>query len=1334
MNKVSGNYSISLDIGTNSVGWSVTDRNYRILKYHGKNMWGVRLFEEGQPAADRRMNRSSRRRLKRRKQRIAFLRELIGDMVLAEDPEFFVRLDHAFLTNEDRGYRYNLFNDKDFKDTEYYQNYKTIYHLRKELCENDAKADPRLIYLALHHIIKYRGNFLYEGQEFEVTSNHQVFEDLKEALEALKEMHAWDIDLSEDLLNDMKETLCDCTMKKAEKKDAIIELFVERDKDVKRMITEIVSLLLGNTGNLTKLFPKSGIQKDEKDYKTSFDSKNYDSEASVIESYLQDDFIIVEQLHSVYSFCLLQDILKGKKFISDAMVQKYEDHHNDLKELKDFIREHYDADVYDRLFRRKDIKGNYYSYMHNIHDSQKNKTAKDEFYAYIKKILSDKKELEEHPVVKKIKEKIEEDTYFPRQNSKDNGEIPYQIHQQELEKIIENQKKYYPQLRENEYKILALFRFRIPYYVGPLNDHSHDEFHWISRKGIHKPIRPWNFEEEVNLEESAEKFIKRMTNTCTYLIGEPVVPKCSLLYSRYEVLNELNKIKIETRIAEKPQCLTPEVKDRILNELFLKQKKVTSKHFQAYLEKKQYYGNGDIIRITGFQKEEEFASSLAPWIDFMGIYGDGFENSFEEIETLIEWLTVYEDKKILEKRIKQEFPHLENKISAIRKLKYKGWGRLSRKLLCDLKGRRDGEKVSIMDCLENTSMNFMQIITDKKLGFYKLIEEENDLDIPNGITYQMVNDLQGSPALRKAVWQTVNIVEELVHVMKREPENIFIEFAREDKEKKPTDSRVKKLKNMYKKIEEDGLIEYIKGTYPALRKEDERKGNLEERLHLYYLQEGKCMYTREPLDISSLHMYEVDHILPQSYIKDDSIDNKALVLKKENQHKGDQLLLSGDIIRKQKGWWEHLHKYDLISDKKLKNLTRMYMNEKEELSFINRQLVETRQITKHVTNLFKNHYTNSQIVSIKASLSSIFREKHELYKIREINDYHHAQDAYLASVIGTFVLRKYPTLQKEFIFTEYSQLEKIKRKVNSTKERYGFIINQMGDKQIFQHETGELVWDGEETLKRVKKAFSYKDCFITKKTEEKRGQFFDLTISSMEELKSTLEKNPHKVIPVNKHRSDVRKYGGFTGLEYAYGIAIEYTIKDKIKRTILNVPIHLVGHEEKLMQYLKKEAKADDIKIIKDKILFHQLFETDGGLYTMASATEWHNARQLLLSKASQEIVYRLLNGRNVSNDEARMFYDEYLQKLHDFYPLMKGVYKKLEENKENFIISDKKAAIVKELLKITKANASTANLNDAEFKISSSVGRMYNKKMDLNKIEFITQSVTGLFTKRYRL
>ena len=39
MKKKYGDYYLGLDIGTNSVGWAVTDEKYNILKSHGKAMW-----------------------------------------------------------------------------------------------------------------------------------------------------------------------------------------------------------------------------------------------------------------------------------------------------------------------------------------------------------------------------------------------------------------------------------------------------------------------------------------------------------------------------------------------------------------------------------------------------------------------------------------------------------------------------------------------------------------------------------------------------------------------------------------------------------------------------------------------------------------------------------------------------------------------------------------------------------------------------------------------------------------------------------------------------------------------------------------------------------------------------------------------------------------------------------------------------------------------------------------------------------------------------------------------------------------------------------------------
>lgn len=104
-------YNIGLDIGTGSVGWCLTDENGYLLKVNRKgnngntyrnSAWGVRLFESADTAADCRIKRSTRRRYKRRRTRIIELRKIMSDMIMPIDPNFYARLDEAFLWNEDK--------------------------------------------------------------------------------------------------------------------------------------------------------------------------------------------------------------------------------------------------------------------------------------------------------------------------------------------------------------------------------------------------------------------------------------------------------------------------------------------------------------------------------------------------------------------------------------------------------------------------------------------------------------------------------------------------------------------------------------------------------------------------------------------------------------------------------------------------------------------------------------------------------------------------------------------------------------------------------------------------------------------------------------------------------------------------------------------------------------------------------------------------------------------------------------------------------------------------------------------------------------------------------
>ncbi len=46
-------YHLGLDVGTNSVGWAVTDRDYQLLKCKRNAMRGARLFDTAQDASGR---------------------------------------------------------------------------------------------------------------------------------------------------------------------------------------------------------------------------------------------------------------------------------------------------------------------------------------------------------------------------------------------------------------------------------------------------------------------------------------------------------------------------------------------------------------------------------------------------------------------------------------------------------------------------------------------------------------------------------------------------------------------------------------------------------------------------------------------------------------------------------------------------------------------------------------------------------------------------------------------------------------------------------------------------------------------------------------------------------------------------------------------------------------------------------------------------------------------------------------------------------------------------------------------------------------------------------
>ena len=1172
-------YSIGLDIGTNSVGWAVITDDYKVpskkMKVLGntdkhfikKNLIGALLFDEGTTAEGRRLKRTARRRYTRRKNRLRYLQEIFSEEISKVDSSFFHRLDDSFLVPEDkRGSKYPIFATL-AEEKEYHKNFPTIYHLRKQLADSKEKADLRLIYLALAHMMKYRRHFLYE-ESFDIKNNdiQKIFNEFISIYDNTFEGSS----LSEQ--NVQVEAIFTDKISKSAKRERVLKLFP--DEKSTGLFSEFLKLIVGNQAEFKKHFDL------EEKAPLQFSKDTYDEDLENLLGQIGDGFadlfLVAKKL---YDAILLSGILtvtdpSTKAPLSASMIERYENHQKDLASLKQFIKNNLPAEKCVEVFSDQSKDG-YAGYIDG-------KTTQEAFYKYIKNLLS---KLEGAYY---FLDKIEREDFLRKQRTFDNGSIPHQIHLQEMNAILRRQGEHYPFLKENREKIEKILTFRIPYHVGPLARGNRD-FAWLTRNSD-EAIRPWNFEEIVDQASSAEDFINKMTNYDLYLPEEKVLPKHSLLYETFAVYNELTKVKFIAEGLTRYQFLDKKQKKDIFYTFFKAEdkRKVTEKDIIHYLHNVDGY---DGIELKGIEKQ--FNASLSTYHDLLKIIKDkefmDDPKNEEILENIVHTLTIFEDREMIKQRLAQYDSLFDEKvIKALTRRHYTGWGKLSAKLINGICDKQTGK--TILDYLIDDgkiNRNFMQLINDDGLSFKEIIQKAQVV----GKTYdvkQVVQELPGSPAIKKGILQSVKLVDELVKVMGHAPESIVIEMARENQ---TTAKGKKNSQQRYKRIE-DAIKNLAPGLDSTILKEHPTD-NIQlqnDRLFLYYLQNGRDMYTGKPLEINQLSNYDIDHIIPQAFIKDDSLDNRVLTSSKENRGKSDNVP-SLEVVEKMKAFWQQLLDSKLISERKFNNLTKAErggLDELDKVGFIKRQLVETRQITKHVAQILDARFNkevteknkknrNVKIITLKSNMVSNFRKEFGLYKVREINDYHHAHDAYLNAVVAKAILKKYPKLEPEFVYGDYQKYD-LKRYISKSKdpkevekatEKYFFYSNLLNffkeevhyaDGTIVKREnieyskdTGEIAWNKEKDFATIKKVLSFPQVNIVKKTEEQtvgqNGGLFDNNIVSKEKVVDA-----SKLIPIKSGLSP-EKYGGYARPTIAYSVLVTYKQNNKIKNTMVGIPV-----------------------------------------------------------------------------------------------------------------------------------------------------------------------------------
>lgn len=1349
-------YNLGLDIGTSSIGFAAVDENNQPIRVKGKTAIGVRLFEEGKTAADRRGFRTTRRRLSRRRWRINLLNGIFDAHLAEVDPTFLARLKESNRSNLDPKKSFQgslLFPER--KDYQFYKEYPTIYHLRKALMEEDRKFDIREIYLAVHHIIKYRGNFLNGTPMRSFKVENIELDTLFDRLNQLYEEIIPDNELAFDLeqVADVKEVLSSTTIYKMDKKKQLVKMMLlpasnkALQSENKKIVTQFVNAILNYKFKLDVLLQ---VETDA-DWSLKLNDEGADDKLEEFTGDLDENRLeIIDLLQRLHNWFSLNEITKDGNSLSAAMVEKYKDHRHHLELLKKVIEDHPDAK------KAKALKETYTAYVGKTDDKTQNQ---DDFYKAVEKNLDDS------PDAKEIKRLIQLDQFMPKQRTGQNGAIPHQLHQQELDQIIEKQSKYYPFLAEPNpnvkrrkdapYKLDELIAFKIPYYVGPLvtpeeqAQNGENVFAWMKRK-VAGPITPWNFDKKVDRMESANRFIRRMTTKDTYLFGEDVLPAESMIYEKFVVLNELNNLKINGR-----HLSLKDMQD-IYNDLFKQQKTVSIKALQNYYVTKKKAATAPTV--GGLADPKKFLSSLSTYIDFKNMFGERVNDpQFQEnLEQIVEWSTIFEDRGIFKAKLQALGWLSEKQIQQLVAKRYKGWGRLSKKLLTGLK---NAEGYSILDEMWRSTENFMQI--QSRPEFAALIQQANEKQFegndPNNVWENIENilgDAYTSPQNKKAIRQVVKVVQDIEKAVGNPPEKIAIEFTREAAANpQRTQSRLRTLEKLYESAEE--VVDA--GLTAELAEFKENKHVLSDKYYLYFTQLGRDVYTGDTISLDRLNDYDVDHILPQSFIKDDSLDNRVLTIRAVNNGKSDNV--PAKMFGKKMGsFWRYLLDNGMISKRKYNNLITDPDNISKyaQKGFINRQLVETSQVIKLTANILNGIYDkDTEIIEVPAKMNSQMRKMFDLVKVREVNDYHHAFDAYLTIFIGNYLYKCYPKLRPYFV---YDNFKKFGNKEDIGHKRFNFLGKIERDKKVVAPETGEILWSNvapNETIKQIKKVYDYKFMLTSHETYTKHGALFNQTIYSAKASKT--------MIPIKNDRP-TKLYGGYSGNEDAYMSIIRLSDKKKTYKVVgisMRDASKLKAYENNAHEeYLKKlkevieqqfldsgkKTKAD-FEIVIPKVNYHQRMQDGTKQFRIGSSKYVHNTKQLVLSEKTLKAIR---NNKQYNGDAEKDLinaFDEILTIVNDSFSIfdIRSFRKKLNESRDKFVslpvedtkekskVIKGKRETLKQILIALHANGTSQDIPQLGLKSFGKMVKTGGLTLSENTV-LIHQSPSGLFERKIKL
>lgn len=347
-------------------------------------------------------------------------------------------------------------------------------------------------------------------------------------------------------------------------------------------------------------------------------------------------------------------------------------------------------------------------------------------------------------------------------------------------------------------------------------------------------------------------------------------------------------------------------------------------------------------------------------------------------------LTMYKNEATLRAKLEEaQFEPLE--VDALMTLpSFSGFGHISvkacRKLIPYLE-----QGLNYNDACKEAGYDFQGNYTGDKTMFLPASTEEME-DIT-------------SPVVRRAVAQTIKVVNAIIREQGESPVNIHLELAREmSKNFQQRNDLDKAMKD--NNAENERLMKDLHELFPGKN----ITGHDLVKYRLWKEQDGRCAYSLQPLELEkaiTVSGYaEVDHIVPYSISFDDRRANKVLVLASENRQKGNRLPLQY-LQGKRRDDFIVYTKASVKNYRKRQNLLKEKLSEEDSKGFMQRNLQDTQYIASFMLNYIRSHLAfadfpaagKKRVVAVNGAVTAFLRKRWGLGKVRADGDLHHAVDA-----------------------------------------------------------------------------------------------------------------------------------------------------------------------------------------------------------------------------------------------------------------------------------------------------------------------------------------------------